>query len=77
MTVPVVRFAYAGETQEDQLAESIGEPGRAYTVIYDGHCKVCGKMVRLLKKWDRHHELEIIPSLTPGLQAGFPWIPPR
>jgi predicted DCC family thiol-disulfide oxidoreductase YuxK len=77
MTVPVVRFAYAGETEEDQLAESIGEPGRAYTVIYDGHCKVCGKMVKLLKKWDRHRELEIIPSQTPGLQARFPWIPPR
>jgi predicted DCC family thiol-disulfide oxidoreductase YuxK len=77
VTVPVVRFTYAGETDDEPLAESVGEPGRPYTVIYDGHCKVCGKMVKLLKKWDRHHDLEIIPSQTPGLQARFPWIPPR
>jgi predicted DCC family thiol-disulfide oxidoreductase YuxK len=77
VTVPVVRFTYGGEADDEQPAESIGEPGRPYTVIYDGHCKVCGKMVKLLRKWDRHHELEIIPSQTPGLQARFPWIPPR
>jgi predicted DCC family thiol-disulfide oxidoreductase YuxK len=77
VTVPVVRFAYASDAQEDEAAETVGEPGRPYTVIYDGHCKVCGKMVKLLKKWDRHRELEIIPSQTPGLQARFPWIPSR
>lgn len=77
MTVPVVRFTYAGEAADEPVAESIGEPGRPYTVIYDGHCKVCGKMVKVLKKWDRHRDLEIIPSQTTGLHARFPWIPPR
>ncbi len=51
--------------------------GRRYTVVYDGHCKVCGRMVKLLTKWDRNHELEIISSQAPGVQARFPWIPPR
>jgi predicted DCC family thiol-disulfide oxidoreductase YuxK len=46
-----------------------------YTVIYDGHCKVCGRMVELLAKWDRRHDLEIIPSEAPGVHARFPWIP--
>jgi len=55
---------------------STGESGRLYTVIYDGQCKVCGRMVALLTKWDRNHELEIIPSQASGVQERFPWIPP-
>lgn len=78
MSVPVVRFTYAGEEDSGApVAPTIGEPGRPYTVVYDGHCKVCGKMVKLLTRWDRNHELEIIPSQAPGVQARFPWIPPR
>ena len=45
-----------------------------YTVVYDGSCRVCGKIVRGLTKWDRNKQLEIIPSQTPGLDARFPWI---
>jgi len=59
------------------IAPTIGEPGRCYTVIYDGHCKVCGRMVEMLTRWDRNHELEIIPSQAPGIRERFPWIPPR
>jgi predicted DCC family thiol-disulfide oxidoreductase YuxK len=77
MTVPVVRFTIAGEETEEPVAPTIGGPGRNYTVIYDGHCKVCGKLVRMLTKWDRNHELEIIPSQAPGIRQRFPWIPPR
>ena len=58
-------------------APSTGEPGRRYAVIYDGQCKVCGRSVKLLAKWDRNHDLEIIPSQTPGVRERFPWIPPR
>jgi predicted DCC family thiol-disulfide oxidoreductase YuxK len=77
MTVPVVRFTVAGEHRHETLAPTVGVPGRRYTVIYDGHCKVCGRLVKLLTKWDRTHDLEILPSQTPGLGARFPWIPPR
>ena len=48
-----------------------------YTVVYDGSCKVCGKIVAAFAKWDRNSQLEIIPSQTPGLAARFPWIPER
>lgn len=59
-------------------AESVRlESGWRYTVIYDGHCKVCGRLVKLLTKWDRDHDLEILPSQTPGLSARFPWISDR
>ena len=65
MTVPVVRFT------------PVAAPSRGYTVIYDGHCKVCGRMVRVVAKWDRDRKLEIIPSQTPGVRERFPWIPAR
>jgi predicted DCC family thiol-disulfide oxidoreductase YuxK len=48
-----------------------------YTVVYDGNCRVCGKIVRALAKWDRNNQLEIIPSQTPGLATRFSWIPER
>lgn len=53
------------------------EESPRYTVIYDGDCKVCGRSVKLLTRWDRNHELEMIPSQTPGVQAKFPWITSR
>jgi len=65
VTVPVVRFT------------PVAAPGCRYTVIYDGHCKVCGRMVRVLAKWDGNRELEIIPSQTSGVRERFPWIPAR
>jgi len=77
MSVPVVRFTIAGAEASEPVAPSIGDPSRRYTVVYDGHCKVCGRLVKLLTKWDRDKELEIIPSQTPGVHARFPWIPPR
>jgi predicted DCC family thiol-disulfide oxidoreductase YuxK len=48
-----------------------------YTVVYDGNCNVCGKIVAVIAKWDRNNQLEIIPSQTPGLVIRFPWIPER
>jgi predicted DCC family thiol-disulfide oxidoreductase YuxK len=58
-------------------APASGSPGRPYTVVYDGYCNVCKKLVRALLKWDRHGELEILPSQTPGLSARYPWIPAK
>ena len=40
---------------------------REYTVIYDGHCNVCQRIVRGIEKWDRNDLLEIIPSQLPGV----------
>jgi predicted DCC family thiol-disulfide oxidoreductase YuxK len=73
MTVPVVRFVVAGA----DAPPAIGDPSRPYTVIYDGACKVCGRLVKVLQKWDRKHQLEILPSQAAGVQARFPWIPAR
>ena len=71
MSVQVVQFVVRG-----QLSVGAFE-GRPYTVVYDGACKVCGRLARVLEKWDRRDELEIIPSQTPGVAARFPWIPAR
>lgn len=77
MSVAVVRFTVAGSGTNEVVPAAVGDPSRRYTVIYDGHCKVCGRLVTLLTKWDRRKELEIIPSQTPGVHARFPWIPAR
>jgi predicted DCC family thiol-disulfide oxidoreductase YuxK len=72
MTVPVVRFTIAG--QEGAVAPSLG---RAYTVVYDGHCRVCTRLSKGLITWDREKLLEVVPSQQPGVLARFPWIPAR
>jgi predicted DCC family thiol-disulfide oxidoreductase YuxK len=52
-------------------------PSPQYTVVYDGNCRVCNRLVAGLKNWDRRGGLEILPSQTSGLAARFPWIPER
>lgn len=52
-------------------------PGRNFAVVYDGNCNVCKKIVAMLERWDRNHELELLPSDTTGLAERFPWIPAR
>ncbi len=76
MTVQVAQFTVAGRGP-GPAGPSIAEQPRQYTVIYDGDCTVCGRMVKLLRKWDRNRQLEIIPSQKPGVRERFPWIPAR
>ena len=88
MTVQVVRFTVRGAPRSpgDAVAGGSGYTGgmwhvgegRPYTLVYDGTCKVCGKLVGMLVRWDRGSRLlEIVPSQLPGVQARFPWIPAR
>jgi predicted DCC family thiol-disulfide oxidoreductase YuxK len=72
MSVAVVRFTITG--MSDTPLPSLGRP---YTVVFDGQCKVCNRLARMLRKWDRYREFEVVSSQTPGVQARFPWIPPR
>lgn len=67
-TFPVVEFTVRGQSCFDGL-------GCPYTVVYDGNCRVCTRLVGVLRRWDRRHELEIVPSEAPGVMARFPWIP--
>ena len=69
MTVSVVRFTVRGQ---DAPACTTCE----YTVVYDGHCRVCTRLATVLRKWDKTRVLDVIPSQTPGVMARFPWIPP-
>lgn len=63
--------------EESPHLEPTLDPSRRYTVIYDGDCSVCSRSATLLAKWDTGHELEIIPSQTPGVMQRYPWIPER
>jgi predicted DCC family thiol-disulfide oxidoreductase YuxK len=71
-TFPVVHFTVRGMAEVEHAPT-----GHPYTVVYDGFCKVCGRLVTVLRKWDRGKLLEIVSSQTPGVQARFPWIPAR
>ena len=68
--VPVVQFTVAG--MPPTASEGLGRP---YTVVYDGHCKVCGRLAKVLQRLDRRHQIELVPSQAPGVMARFPWIP--
>jgi predicted DCC family thiol-disulfide oxidoreductase YuxK len=76
-TIPVVRFTVKGHQTGPAAAPAFGSPSRAYTVVYDGACKVCQGLVRRLEKWDSHAMLEVVPSQGEGVRARFPWIPDR
>jgi len=68
-TFPVVRFVFGGE--EARMSVS----GRPYTVVWDGSCKTCAKLVVLLQKWDTRDEIETVPSQNTSVFIRFPWIP--
>jgi predicted DCC family thiol-disulfide oxidoreductase YuxK len=67
--------ASEGAKERSSFAES--KRGSGYVVVYDGDCKVCGRIVEVLKKWDRDRALEIIPSQDPSVRTRFPGIPPH
>jgi len=67
----------ASEPSPAPLSSTTSKARRSYTVIYDGDCKVCGRIVKVLTRWDREGELEIIPSQAPSVRERFPWIPAR
>ncbi|HEU4886082.1 MAG TPA: DUF393 domain-containing protein [Longimicrobium sp.] len=69
MTIPVVHFRFGGVE-----ADAVGM-GRPYTVVYDGQCKVCGRLVKLLNAWDKNDEIEVIPFQNTSVLDRFPWIP--
>ncbi|GAC1690862.1 MAG: DUF393 domain-containing protein [Gemmatimonadaceae bacterium] len=47
----------------------------AYTVLYDGSCRLCAPLARTLERWDGGRMVEVLPSQQPGARARFPWIP--
>jgi predicted DCC family thiol-disulfide oxidoreductase YuxK len=50
-------------------------PQREYTVVYDGRCNVCSRIVTVLERRDRDKRLEIVSSAEPDVADRFPWIP--
>jgi predicted DCC family thiol-disulfide oxidoreductase YuxK len=68
-TFPVVRFVFGG------AEAATGAAGRPYTVVWDGTCRTCARLVTLLERWDTRDEIEAIPSQNTSVFARFPWIP--
>jgi predicted DCC family thiol-disulfide oxidoreductase YuxK len=70
-TFPVVRFVFGG-AEVGAMGAGLGRP---YTIVYDGACKVCNRLVALLDRWDHRGRVEAIPSQNTSVHARFPWIP--
>ena len=47
-----------------------------YTLVYDGDCRVCARIVGVVDRWDARNEVELIPFQAPDVARRFPWIPP-
>jgi len=69
VTIPVVHFRFG---PQGTAAAGMGRP---YTVVYDGACKVCGRLVKLLNAWDTENEIEVLPFQNTSVLDRFPWIP--
>ena len=50
------------------------ERAPTYTLVYDGDCAVCGRLVGLVGRWDRWGLIEQVPSERIELAARFPWL---
>jgi len=72
VTYPVVRF-----TIRDDVDTPSDGSGRPYTLVFDGMCKICNRLARVLRTWDRHRRIEVVPSQAAGVISRFPWIPAR
>lgn len=51
-----------------------GGNGRPYTLIYDGKCSVCTRIVSEIAARDWRAAFEVLPSQAPGVAERFPWI---
>ena len=68
-TFPVVRFVFGGK---EHSGAGLGRP---YTIVWDGTCKTCQRLVRMLGAWDTERMIETVPSQNTSVFARFPWIP--
>ena len=71
MSVPVVRFTVAGDEASESVTPAVGETARRYTVIYDGHCKICGRLVKLLTRWVIQHLVKPETQVVTAAEVGF------
>ena len=70
MSVPVVRFTYRHGT-----ASETSTGARPWTLVYDGDCNVCTRIIRVVVQWDTRSDIETVPFQNPEVAARFPWIP--
>jgi predicted DCC family thiol-disulfide oxidoreductase YuxK len=49
----------------------------SHTLVYDGQCRVCSRLVAALEVWDRDHRIEAVPSRTAGIRTRFPQVAPH
>lgn len=53
---------------------TVGKSNHSYTLVYDGNCKICGRLVELIKRWDSSHIIQTLPYQDESVGTRFPWI---
>lgn len=48
---------------------------RQFTLVWDGMCNTCSRLVDVLERWDSQGRIETVPFQDPGVATRFPWIP--
>ncbi|MFI5242863.1 MAG: thiol-disulfide oxidoreductase DCC family protein, partial [Gemmatimonadales bacterium] len=48
--------------------------GRPWTLVYDGTCNVCSRLVRRVARWDSRHVIQMVASQNDTVSTRFPWI---
>jgi predicted DCC family thiol-disulfide oxidoreductase YuxK len=48
--------------------------GRPWTLVYDGSCNICSRLVRRVQHWDSRHVIQAIASQNDTVATRFPWI---
>lgn len=48
-----------------------------YTLVYDGKCRMCTRIVSVVREWDVRGDIEVAPAQAVAAAARFPWISDR
>ena len=49
----------------------------SHTLVYDGHCRMCQRVMVAIRSMDRAGAIEIVASQDPGVRERFSAIPAR
>lgn len=73
-TVPVVTFTVRAPPLD---ADAVAAARAAVTrpvVLYDGTCRMCTRLARLLRTLDRRRTLDVLAGQEVPVETRFPWI---
>jgi predicted DCC family thiol-disulfide oxidoreductase YuxK len=72
--VPVVTFVVRPPVLDPAVVTAAREAVVRPVVLYDGTCRMCTRLARLLRRLDRHDTIEVVAGQDVPIETRFPWI---